>query len=218
MIRHHYVISKKPDGDVELHPLKPWLRANPQYLPSGLHPDNNTSHQLRSALVREGWRREDQPDRVLLIRPEDSQNDSFLEALVPEGEEDDEVIDAEEITFGLERDMQLALRANINQLEIGLKIIDGGRERVTEAGRIDITAEDAKGSIVVIELKAGTATPEAVAQILAYMGTFDSNASQPVRGILVAADFHKKVLLASRAISNLDLKTYSFQFRFGTLE
>jgi RecB family endonuclease NucS len=108
--------------------------------------------------------------------------------------EDEELIEAQEITFGLERDLQLALRANINQLEIGLKIIDGGNERVTEAGRIDITAEDAKGSTVVIELKAGTAKPDAVAQILAYMATVAEPSNHPVRGILVAGDFHKRVL------------------------
>ena len=125
--------------------------------------------------------------------------------------------DAEEITFGLERDLQEALRANIGQLEAGLKIIDGGRENSTEAGRIDITAEDASGHIVVIELKAGMAPPDAVAQILAYMGTVAAYGDKPVRGILVAGNFQKKVLLASRAVSNLALKRYSFQFKFGTV-
>ncbi|HUQ69851.1 MAG TPA: helix-turn-helix domain-containing protein, partial [Planctomycetaceae bacterium] len=53
--------------------------------------------------------------------------------------ETDELIQAVEATFGLERDLQLALRTNIGQLEAGLQIIDGGKERITEAGRIDIT-------------------------------------------------------------------------------
>jgi RecB family endonuclease NucS len=113
--------------------------------------------------------------------------------------------------------MQAALRANIGQLEAGLKIIDGGKENATEAGRIDITAEDANGHIVVIELKAGMAAPEAVAQILAYMGTVAEQKDKPVRGILVAGDFHKRVLLASRAVSNLNLKKYSFKFGFDTI-
>src|SRR5262245_23875392 len=56
----------------------------------------------------------------------------------------DELIEAAEITFGLERDLQMALRSNIEQLEPGLEIIDGGKERITEAGRIDITARDSK--------------------------------------------------------------------------
>lgn len=219
MVRHHYVALKKPDGQIGLHPMKDWLRANPSYLPAGLHPDANTSHRLRKALRENGWRQVEQPDRVLLIRPEDRHSDDLLETLDSEAENDEELLEteAEEITFGLERDLQLALRTNIGQLEVGLKIIDGGKENTTEAGRIDITAEDANGHIVVIELKAGVAPPEAVAQILAYMGTVAVQGDKPVRGILVAGDFHKRVLLASRAVSNLDLKKYSFQFRFDTV-
>jgi hypothetical protein len=65
-----------------------------------------------------------------------------------------QVQDALEITFGLERDLQTALRKNIEQLEHGLKIIDGGKEQRVAAGYIDITAEDEHGNTVVIELKA----------------------------------------------------------------
>ena len=60
--------------------------------------------------------------------------------------------------FSLERDLQDALRENIAQLEAGLQIVDGGREQVVDAGRIDITAMDAAGAIVIIELKAGDCT------------------------------------------------------------
>src|ERR1035438_1060136 len=83
---------------------------------------------------------------------------------------DEETADAMETTFGLERDLQLALRRNIEQLELGLKVIDGNKEKIVDSGRIDITAEDSSGTTVIIELKAGAADREAVAQILAYMG------------------------------------------------
>jgi DNA-binding CsgD family transcriptional regulator len=43
--------------------------------------------------------------------------------------ETEEVIAAVETTFGLERDLQSALRNNIDQLEAGLKIADGGKEQ-----------------------------------------------------------------------------------------
>ena len=73
---------------------------------------------------------------------------SFAEA---DGEMESLVTEERTITFGLERDLQEALRDNIEQLEPGLKIIDGGTERTVAAGRIDITAEDKEGNLVVID-------------------------------------------------------------------
>jgi RecB family endonuclease NucS len=66
------------------------------------------------------------------------------------GTEGEEVKDAFETTFGLERDLQEALRKNIEQLESGLTIVDGGKEHIVESGRIDITALDQSGTKVVI--------------------------------------------------------------------
>jgi transposase-like protein len=82
--------------------------------------------------------------------------------------ETQELIEASETTFGLERDLQSALRANIEQLEPGLRIVDDGKEHITDAGRIDITDKDTDGVVVVIEVKAGTAAPEALTQLSAY--------------------------------------------------
>jgi len=130
----------------------------------------------------------------------------------------DEVIEAMETTFGLERDLQKALRSNIEQLEQGLKIIDEGKEQTTEAGRIDITAEDKEGAIVVIELKAGAATPDCIAQVLSYIGALSETEQKPVRGILVAGDFPSRVVFAARAVPNLQLKKYSFRFSFETVK
>ncbi|MFH1773814.1 MAG: endonuclease NucS domain-containing protein [Methanobacteriota archaeon] len=131
-----------------------------------------------------------------------------------EPSEAEEVIEAMETTFGLERDLQIALRSNIEQLEQGLKIIDEGKELTTEAGRIDITAEDQQGAIVVVELKAGAANPECVAQILSYIGALSDKKQKPVRGILVAGDFPPRVVFAARAVPNLQLKKYTFKFSF----
>ena len=125
----------------------------------------------------------------------------------------EEVIDAVETSFGLERDLQIALRSNIKQLDSGLQIIDGGKEHQTDAGRIDILATDNAGGIVIIELKAGTAKPDALTQLLAYMGTVDSG-DKPVRGILIAGDFHQRVIHAVQAITNVQLIRYKFSFTF----
>jgi Endonuclease NucS len=135
------------------------------------------------------------------------------------GEVDDDVADvhgeedAEEMKFGIERDLQAALRRNIEQLEAGLKISDGGREHVVESGRIDITAEDRKGGTVVIELKAGEAGRSAVGQILAYMGDL-TDSRKPIRGILVAGEFSPRAIAAARVVPDLQLRKYRIKFAF----
>ena len=110
------------------------------------------------------------------------------------------------------------MRQNINTLENGLVIIDNGRERNTEAGRIDITARDKQNNIVIIELKAVEAKPDVVAQILSYMEAVQNEDNLNVRGIIVACDFHNRVVLASRQIENIKLIKYSFQFNYNVIE
>lgn len=116
--------------------------------------------------------------------------------------------------FHLERNLQAALRASIDQLEPGLRIVDGGREHVTETGRVDVLAEDEEGKLVVIELKAGTADDAVVGQILGYMGSVSDERSRPVRGILIAADFTAGLRHAARMVPTLQLRKYSFKFAF----
>ncbi|MCY4576418.1 MAG: endonuclease NucS [Chloroflexi bacterium] len=118
--------------------------------------------------------------------------------------------------FGLERDLQDALKNNLHQLELGLKLL--GTEQRVAAGRLDIAAIDSEGSIVVIELKAGTAQPESMTQLLAYMGTVDNPENRPVRGFLVANGFHPRLRHAAKAVSNIALRAYSFTFSFGDVE
>jgi RecB family endonuclease NucS len=131
-------------------------------------------------------------------------------------QETEEREEAEEManTFGLEKDLQAALRKNIGELEPGLKIVDDDRERTVEGGRIDITAEDREGRIVVIELKAGKAKLASIGQIQFYMQSLAEEEQKAIRGILVAGDFDKKVIVAARGISNLELKQYSVSFSF----
>lgn len=114
--------------------------------------------------------------------------------------------------------MQSALRKNIDTLEKGLIIIDDGKERSTEAGRIDIIARDNKNRTVVIELKSVDAKPDVIAQTLAYMEAVKTKDNVEVRGIIVASGFPDRVKLAARQISNLKLIKYSFQFNFNLVE
>jgi RecB family endonuclease NucS len=129
----------------------------------------------------------------------------------------DEIVgDAIETTFGLERDLQRALRDRIDQLEPGLVIIDDNKEQTVSSGRIDITARDGAGATVVIELKAGPADRDAIGQILAYMGDLMQGAKS-VRGILVAGEFSPRAIAAARAAPNIRLVPYGFSFSFETV-
>jgi Endonuclease NucS len=132
---------------------------------------------------------------------------------IPEQDRSPEVLDSIETTFGLERDLQLALRSNIGQLQDGLKIDDGGKEKIVPSGRIDILATDGK-TRVVIELKAGTADRDAVGQIMSYIGDLQAENSGAVRGILVAGDFTARAIAASSAVPSVELRKYGFQFSF----
>ncbi len=134
---------------------------------------------------------------------------------VPDNNSADTVADIDEgTTFGLEKDLQEAIRENITQLESGLEIIDNGLERRVASGYIDILAKDSNGAFVVIELKAGKASDSVIAQILGYMGDIAQEENQPVRGIIVASDFNQRLRSTLHVAPNLELKSYRYTFDF----
>lgn len=140
-----------------------------------------------------------------------------LKKVVEDEEDAEQEEEAIETTFGLERDLQTALRSNIEQLEKGLKIADGGKETVVESGRIDIKAEDKNRATVVIELKAGEADRDAIGQILAYIGDLTKKNNR-VRGILVAGEFAPRAVTAARVVPTLQLKKYTYKFSFEDIK
>ena len=131
------------------------------------------------------------------------------------GEEASDGAAAKQTTFGLEADLQDALRSNISQLLSGLKIADGGSERKVETGYIDILARDESGNLVVIEIKAVTAPPATLAQILSYMNGIKKAENKAVRGIIVAPDFHPKLAAAAHMVPNVELIRYTIKFSFN---
>ena len=117
---------------------------------------------------------------------------------------------------GFERHMQRALRLNIGQLEANMQADDDGVERRVDSGFIDITARDATGRLVVIELKTGMAGQRAVAQILSYMGDVAAEEdTAEIRGMLVAFDFDHKAKAAAKMVPSLELVKYGFRFEFS---
>ena len=128
----------------------------------------------------------------------------------------EETEDARNLKFGLERDMQQALRSHIDQLDPDLRIVDEGKERHVSAGFIDILAEDQSGLLVAIELKSGEAPDSAITQLLSYIGSLQEETKQQVRGILVAREFSTRVRYAARA-AGIQLVAYGYNFTFSTV-
>lgn len=118
-------------------------------------------------------------------------------------------------TFELETHLQKFLRDEIEQLESGLVIVDGGNERSVKSGEIDILAQDKNGDFVVIELKKDIARREAIGQIAGYMGDIMREETVgSVRGILIASSFDKSCQSAVHAVPHLSLKRYRYNFMF----
>ncbi|MDP2318293.1 MAG: hypothetical protein Q8O42_02995 [Acidobacteriota bacterium] len=76
------------------------------------------------------------------------------------------------------------------------------------------TARDRAGRTVVIELKAGTAMPEALTQLLAYVAAITEVEGRRARGILVAGDFHPRLIKASAMVEDVQLLRYRVSFAF----
>lgn len=128
------------------------------------------------------------------------------------------IIDSASIT--LEKDLEEYLARNLGQLEKGLTLYSQnelkGRQFNTDAGRIDILAIDNSGNLVVLELKAGIATIQALGQVLSYMGYISHNIAKgkEVRGFIIADDFDGKLKYAASVTPAISLKKYVVSFGF----
>jgi RecB family endonuclease NucS len=110
--------------------------------------------------------------------------------------------------FHYERELKHALRQHLDRVEPGLVADDGGRERVVATGKIDITARDANGHYVVIELKAGPCPHGALEQVLAYSSDLEAETGTPCRAVLVASEFSDRIRAAAKRAHELYLVTY----------
>ena len=77
--------------------------------------------------------------------------------------------------------------------------------------------ERCRSTTVVIELKAGMARPEVFTQLLAYVGVMAGEEQRPPWGILIAEDFHPRVVFGARAVPSIQLWRYRFKFTFESV-
>ena len=133
---------------------------------------------------------------------------------IPDVSEDEasDVGELVETSISLERDIEDHLVHHLETIEAGLNLV--ARQISTEVGRIDILAEDAKGSKVIIEVKVGEAKDSAIGQIARYLGWYTRVEGKPARGILIASSFPEGVQYAATAVNNLSLVSYQVHFSF----
>lgn len=120
--------------------------------------------------------------------------------------------------FAYEADLRDFLAKNLSLVEPGLYLYqdDGitGVEFPAGGRFIDILATDAKGNLVVIELKVSRGYDRVVGQLLRYMSWIrkhQADEGQDVRGIIVARNLSEDLLLACAHVPGVELFEYELR-------
>lgn len=114
----------------------------------------------------------------------------------------------------LERDIQSFLEKNLRLLGADFSLV--GREYRLPFGRIDLLAKDKNGHLIVIELKLGTATRDAIGQLQSYMGALQTAHTEKfIRGILVASSVDAGAQAALTVARDIKFFSYAVSFSFA---
>ena len=155
------------------------------------------------------FRRFDAAKDPLPIHDGDSYTSSTLQAEATKSPES-------ESNFTYEHDLRDFLARNLHLNQFGLSLYE--QEGVTgvefpAGGRfIDILAVDAKGGLVVIELKVSKGYDRVVGQLLRYVGWIERHHAEPdqlVRGIIVAKSISEDLKLACSRLRDVQLVEYA---------
>lgn len=118
--------------------------------------------------------------------------------------------EVERFYVSYETDLQRFLERNPSAIENGLELVE--REVDVEAGgRIDLLCKDTENTLVVVELKVGTADDRTLGQLQRYIGWVTRKKATPgqrVRGIIVAETFDE-----SLRYSTLGTTTKTLRYR-----
>jgi endonuclease len=126
--------------------------------------------------------------------------------------------------FAYERDLRNYLAKNLSIIESGLKLYQDegitGVEFDVGGRRIDILAVDAKGALVVIELKVSRGYDRVVGQLMRYMAWIRKNQAEPgqqVRGVIVAREISEDLLLACSLLAGVELFEYELSLKLKSV-
>jgi hypothetical protein len=122
--------------------------------------------------------------------------------------------------FAYETDLRNYLAKNLSIIEPGLKLFQDegitGLEFDVGGRRIDILAVDAKGALVVIELKVSRGYDRVVGLLMRYMAWIRKNQAEPgqqVRGVIVAREIGEDLLLACSLLPGIQLFEYELSLK-----
>jgi len=155
------------------------------------------------------------PDGMKQVDQDDVVEEVTLEDDV---EEFGDSVDSRQISLSMEKDLELFLYDDISVLDRSFILPDiENRQPKVASGFIDILAQDDSGAYVVIELKAGMAKDQALAQVLAYMSDVEEEFNTEVKGVIVAHEFSEKLVKASKRVNGVKLVKYKVAFEFEHL-
>lgn len=126
--------------------------------------------------------------------------------------------------FYIEKQLEDFIIHNWDKTDLGKRfdlIIEEGelvsQQYRTDIGPIDILAKDKKTkNFVVIELKKNQTSDDTVGQLTRYMGWIMRNKNDKnVKGIIIAAEFDKKLEYAISVVPNIEVFLYQVDFKLS---
>lgn len=228
-VRRFYVVLPSDRGDMEVHPMKQWLRQHPELIPENMHPDHYTSHQIREGLRRAGWLVDERADEVRLVSPVTvgAATESAPKVVGQSNAPEEEGAELEQTAFHLEAQLRDFIADNLGAIDFGgpqlrLYADENGQgiEYRTAAGSIDILATDAAGALYVFELKRAKSPDQAIGQLARYMGALRHKFGNDriINGVIVAREITQNLRYAIAAVPNVRLFEYEVRFALNRAE
>jgi endonuclease len=221
-MKRFLVVIPKPDGGVEVHAMKQWLRQHPDQVPPGLDATSSTSHQLRGALKRSGWSIDENDSEVRLVPPGTGLAEASVTAVLGGGAEAEDEPEESDPRFGLEYQLRDFLAQNIQSIDVDGKrlrlfVDPAGRDGIeypTAVGPIDLLAVDDAGAFFVFELKRARSPDHAMGQVTRYMGWVRQTIGRDrdVNGVIVAKEISDALRYAVSVVPNVSLFEYQVEF------